>query len=49
MSLQLIQHYYAQVEKIIRYGGSRNEATLRNRKPIEFASAISRARQMEHE
>lgn len=29
MSIQLIQQYHAQVEKIIRYGGSRNEATLR--------------------
>ncbi|MBM3127646.1 MAG: DNA methyltransferase [Chloroflexi bacterium] len=33
MSLQLIQQYHAQVDKIIRYGGSRNEATLR--KPFQ--------------
>lgn len=29
MSIQLIQQYHAKVEKIIRYSGSRNEATLR--------------------
>jgi len=33
MSTQLIQQYHAKVEKIIRYGGSRNEATLR--KPFQ--------------
>ncbi len=33
MSIQLIQQYNAQVEKMIRYGGSRNEATLR--KPFQ--------------
>lgn len=25
MSIQLIQKYYAEVEKLIRYGGSRND------------------------
>jgi predicted helicase len=29
MSLQLIQQYYTKVEKIIQYGGSRNEGALR--------------------
>ena len=29
MSIQLIQQYYANVEKLIRYGGSRNESALR--------------------
>ena len=29
MSIQLIQQYHAKVEKIIRYGGSRNESALR--------------------
>lgn len=29
MSIQLIQQYYAKVEKLIRYGGSRNESALR--------------------
>ena len=29
MSIQLIQKYYAEVEKLIRYGGSRNESSLR--------------------
>ena len=29
MSVQLIQQYHAKVEKIIRYGGSRNESALR--------------------
>jgi predicted helicase len=29
MSKQLIQQYYAQVEKLIQYGGSRNESVLR--------------------
>ena len=33
MSIQLIQHYHAKVEKIIRYGGSRNESALR--KPFQ--------------
>ena len=33
MSIQLIQKYYAEVDKIIRYGGSRNESSLR--KPFE--------------
>ena len=33
MSIQLIQQYYAKVEKIIRYGGSRNESALR--KPFQ--------------
>jgi predicted helicase len=29
MSIQLIQQYYAKVEKFIRYGGSRNETSIR--------------------
>ena len=29
MSIQLIQKYYAEVERLIRYGGSRNESSLR--------------------
>lgn len=29
MSVQLIQQYYAKVEKLIQYGGTRNESTLR--------------------
>jgi hypothetical protein len=29
MSVQLIQQYYAKVEQMIRYGGTRNESTLR--------------------
>ena len=29
MSVQLIQQYYAKVEQMIRYGGTRNETTLR--------------------
>ncbi|MEW5830620.1 MAG: N-6 DNA methylase, partial [Chloroflexota bacterium] len=29
MSIQLIQKYYSEVEKLIRYGGSRNESSLR--------------------
>ena len=33
MSIQLIQKYYADVDKIIRYGGSRNESSLR--KPFQ--------------
>ncbi len=33
MSIQLIQQYHTKVEKIVRYGGSRNEATLR--KPFQ--------------
>ena len=33
MSIQLIQQYYAKVEQIIRYGGSRNEASVR--KPFQ--------------
>jgi predicted helicase len=33
MSIQLIQKYYAEVDKIIRYGGSRNESSLR--KPFQ--------------
>jgi hypothetical protein len=28
MSIQLIQQYYAKVEQMIRYGGTRNESTL---------------------
>ncbi len=28
MSIQLIQQYHAQVDKIIRYSGSRNESAL---------------------
>jgi hypothetical protein len=30
MSIQLIQQYYAKVEKMIRYSGTRNESTLLN-------------------
>ena len=33
MSIQLIQQYYAKVDKMIRYGGTRNESTLR--KPFQ--------------
>jgi hypothetical protein len=33
MSIQLIQQYHTKVEKIIRYGGSRNERALR--KPFQ--------------
>ena len=33
MSVQLIQQYHSKVEKIIRYGGSRNESALR--KPFQ--------------
>ena len=33
MSIQLVQQYYAKVEQIIRYGGSRNESSLR--KPFQ--------------
>ena len=33
MSIQLIQQYYTKVEQIIRYGGSRNEVSLR--KPFQ--------------
>ena len=33
MSIQLIQQYHAKVERIIRYGGSRNERALR--KPFQ--------------
>ena len=33
MSVQLIQQYYAKVEQMIRYGGTRNESTLR--KPFQ--------------
>jgi hypothetical protein len=33
MSIQLIQKYYAEVDRIIRYGGSRNESSLR--KPFQ--------------
>lgn len=29
MFLQLIQQYYAKVEQMIRYGGTRNKSTLR--------------------
>ena len=29
MSIQLIQRYYTEIDKIIRYGGSRNESSLR--------------------
>ena len=29
MSVQLIQQYYAKVEQMVRYGGTRNESTLR--------------------
>ena len=33
MSIQLIQQYYSKVEQVIRYGGSRNEQSLR--KPFQ--------------
>ena len=33
MSVQLIQQYYAKVEQMIGYGGTRNESTLR--KPFQ--------------
>jgi predicted helicase len=33
MSIQLIQQYYSKVEQMIRYGGTRNESTLR--KPFQ--------------
>jgi predicted helicase len=33
MSIQLIQQYHAKIEKLIRYGGSRNESALR--KPFQ--------------
>jgi predicted helicase len=33
MSIQLIQQYYSKVDQIIRYGGSRNESSLR--KPFQ--------------
>ena len=36
MSIQLIQQYYAKVEKLIRFGGSLNESTLRK----EFQSLL---------
>ena len=29
MSLQLIQQYYTKIDKLIQYGGSRNESALR--------------------
>jgi len=28
MSIQLSQKYYTEIEKLIRYGGSRNESSL---------------------
>ena len=33
MSIQLIQKYYTEIDKVIRYGGSRNESSLR--KPFQ--------------
>jgi len=30
MSLQLIQQYYSKVEKLIQYGGSKNETAIRS-------------------
>jgi predicted helicase len=33
MSIQLVQQYYAKVDQMIRYGGTRNESTLR--KPFQ--------------
>ena len=33
MSIQLIQNYYTKVEQMIRYGGTRNESSLR--KPFQ--------------
>ena len=29
MSIQLINQYYSNVERLIRYGGTRNESSLR--------------------
>ena len=45
MSIQLIQQYHAKVEKMIRYGGSRNESTLR--KPFQdLLEAYARAKNL---
>ncbi len=33
ISIQLIQKYYTKLDKVIRYGGSRNESSLR--KPFQ--------------
>lgn len=46
MSIQLIQQYHAQVEKIIRYGGSRKESSVR--KPFQdLLEAYARQRNLE--
>jgi predicted helicase len=46
MSVQLIQQYHAQVEKIIRYGGSRKESSVR--KPFQdLLEAYARQRNLE--
>jgi predicted helicase len=45
MSIQLIQRYYAEVDKIIRYGGSWNESSLR--KPFQdLLEQYARARNL---
>jgi hypothetical protein len=35
MSIQLIQKYYAEIDKIIPYGGSRNESSLETMKIVK--------------
>ncbi|MFZ1398751.1 MAG: type ISP restriction/modification enzyme [Candidatus Promineifilaceae bacterium] len=46
MSVQLIQQYHAQVQKIIRYGGSRKESSVR--KPFQdLLEAYARQRNLE--
>lgn len=46
MSVQLIQQYHAKVEKIIRYGGSRKESSVR--KPFQdLLEAYARQRNLE--
>ncbi|HEX9926647.1 MAG TPA: type ISP restriction/modification enzyme, partial [Anaerolineae bacterium] len=46
MSVQLIRQYHAKVDKIIRYGGSRNESALR--KPFQdLLEQYARARNLE--
>lgn len=45
MSIQLIQQYYSKVEQVIRYGGSRNEQSLR--KPFQdLLEQYARARNL---
>ena len=46
MSIQLIQQYHAQVEKIIRYGGTRKETAVR--KPFhDLLEQYARQRSLE--